>query len=251
MDIKETLGTLVFMLLCLAPFILVFIVPSFWAAGKMSNQIRKEHEDYVRGLLERGVTYPADILVVNSTGRSRKLSGGVREVQVEFVVEVHPEGQPDFQSSFKFWVPRRAPVGGLSKRIWVTYDPNDTRQMILHHYEHEHEEYLAKKDWVRRRNEFIDAEKEAIRVRETGEEAMAVILTVQELNVEADGEKKDGKTLHLKFRVTPKSGFPFESETYGMFAHESMPKLTAGRKVYVKFDPNKPEISALMRAVDP
>ena len=36
-----------------------------------------------------------------------------------------------------------------------------------------------------------------------------------------------------------------------MFAHVSMPKLTVGKKVYVKFDPNKPEISALMRAVDP
>lgn len=247
---NEIIGT-AYPVLCLVLLILAFVVPFVFLSNrenkKSTEKVRQEEYDRTKSLLDRGVTSPADILSYKYTGSNRKLYGGAYEVVAEFEVEVHPEGQPSFRSKFQTWIPKYYSKAEHAKQMWVTYDPHDPTQMEIHHYDFEHENYLVKKDWMQRRSRFVDMENESIRAREKGVEALATILEVEDLNVAEKNEQKDGRTMRLKFRVIPEDGVPFESQSYGMIALESLPKLIIGGMFYVKYDQQKPEISALIR----
>jgi hypothetical protein len=168
-----------------------------------------------------------------------------------------PEGQPDFVSKFEYWLPLSWKNGTgeaveeeYRRKIWVTYDPNDPSQIIYDHNDQNRAQILAVREVVKKRNHFIDMEKEAIRVRECGDESLAVVLELEELGVENEKERKEGKAVRIKFKVTPQSGAEFESETFAMLALESIQKMTPGKKMYIRFDRQKPEISALMRSAE-
>lgn len=249
MDIKEITGSM-YPILCLILLILALVVPFIFFNRELKkdrNSTRQEEYNKTKSLLDRGVTSPADIVSYKYLGQNRKLYDGAYEVVVEYEVEIYPDGQPSFRSKFQTWVPKYYSKAEQAKKMWVTYDPSDLTQMEIHHYDFQHEDYLIKKDQMQRRNRFIDAETEAVRVRETGVEALATILEVEDLNVANEEERREGKSMRLKFRVTPNSGVSFESETYVMLALESLPKMVVGRQFYVKYDPQKPEISALIR----
>ncbi len=249
-----------FVLPIVVAIVWIFVAPTpdnilnrlFW---KSLEQEADNEKKFRNALIQRGITAPANIVSLRSLAHYRKLSGGPYRVQVEFDVEVMPGGQPSFRSVFQHWLPisGRNEAGEAIRRleaeprIWVTFDPSDPSQIIFDHSDSEHEQVLVIREKVKKRNHFIDMEKESIQVRETGEETLAIVLEVEELGVEDEKEKREGKAVRIKFKVTPQTGADFESETFAMVAHESLPKFRTGTQVYVKLDPRKPEVSALMR----
>ncbi len=260
MEISEVIAAVIILLVCVVPLALIFFAYYFWLPGRDAASVRKEQEKYIKALLERGVTSPADVLSVTHVGHKRKQHGGTEERALVYTLEVHPEGQPSFQTKLETWRPtwRYQSAQWLElqrrdeevKKIWVTYDPNTPSQMVIHHFDYEHEKIMDKKDWVERRNAFIDFESETMKIRDSGEESLAVILEAEDINVATEEEKKEASTMRMKFNVTPKSGLPFESETYGMVANESLKKLSVGKKVYVKFNPGNLGKVALMRSAE-
>lgn len=226
----------------------------FWRSVKSE---RGEEKKYRNDLMQRGVTVPAKVLSIRALGHRQKLSGGPYKALVEYDVEVMPEGQPSFQARFQYWLPLSWKNGtGEAIRqeregnIWVTYDPNDPSQIIYDHNDKDHAQVFFTKQMVKKRNHFIDMEKEGIRIREIGVETLAIILEFEELGIETPEEKKEGRAFRLKLNVTPHNGASFESETYAMVSLDTMHKLSVGRMVHVKYDPHKPEVSALIRAAE-
>jgi len=80
-------------------------------------------------------------------------------------------------------------------------------------------------------------------IRKVGEESEAVITRAEDLNLPYPS--KGSRGMRLYFDVLPKSGVPFHSETHALIVETSMEKYSAGKKVYVRFDPRKPERVAL------
>jgi hypothetical protein len=259
--------SVVAVLCCFVLPIVGFIVWSFvaptpdnilnWMFWKSVKQESDDEKEYRNDLIRRGVTAPARILSLRGLGHTQKLDGGPYKARVEYEVEVMPEGQPAFRSVLQHWLPMRdkhdtgwAIEEEQHKKIWVTYDPNNPSDIVYSHNETNHEQVLSVRQFVNKRNHFIDMEKEGIRIREMGVETLAVILEVEELGVETPEEKKEGRAFRLKLHVTPHNGTGFESETYAMVSLDTMHKLTVGKMVHVKFDALKPEISALIRTAE-
>lgn len=237
-----------------------FIVPTpdgilSWMFWKSIKAEKVEEKNYRNDLMQRGVTAPAKILSIRALGHRQKLSGSPYKSLVEYDVEVMPEGQPSFQARFQYWLPLSWKNGtGEAIRqereanIWVTYDPNDPSQIIYDHNDKDHAQVFFTKQMVKKRNHFIDMEKEGIRIREIGVETLAIILELEELGIETQEEKRDGRSFRLKLNVMPQDGANFESETYAMVSLDTMHKLRVGNMVHVKYDPFNLEICALIRA---
>lgn len=115
----------------------------------------------------------------------------------------------------------------------------------------ENKPIIVRSDYpVSRRNAFIDFENETTSIRESGEEAFATILEVEDIGVAIQHENKEASAMRLKFNVTPNNGIPFESETYSMIANGSIKKFSVGKKVYVKFDKRNLEKVVLIRSAE-
>ena len=96
----------------------------------------------------------------------------------------------------------------------------------------------------------MDFEKDTVSIRESGEEALAIILEVEDIGVVMKQEKIEASAMRLKLKVTPNNGVPFESESYSMIANESTKKFAIGKKVYVKFDKRNLEKVVLIRSAE-
>ncbi len=186
-------------------------------------------------LRKRGITAPATVIsakngIVNS-------SSGHRVMRMTLEVEVQPEGRSKFVTTFKDWLPvgrhfvswgdRPEEVG---KKIWITYNPNDVTEMLFEHYDKDHKYYLGYPA-------FAELEKQNIVIRKTGEEAIATILEVEDLELVHSNHKEMKSVLRLKLEVTPKAGEPFQAEAQNTFMNAGLHKYTVGKKVTVKFNP--------------
>ena len=58
----------------------------------------------------------------------------------------------------------------------------------------------------------------------------------------------NGAMYRLTFEVTPQIGEPFKAETQAAIIDTSREKYSAGKKVYVRYDPNNKAQVALDRA---
>lgn len=220
---------------------------------KAEEEAENEEQKYLLELLERGVIAPAKILSVEALGQHRK-RGDDAKSRVVYEVEVMPEGQPSFKGRFELWIPvaysETSSKHSASKyevfdaieaekadpKIWVVYEPNDPSQMTLHHRDKDH-------DLAMRMREFNRITKGNEYLKQTGESAEAIIIRVEDLDLPYPAKKS--RAMRIEFDVMPTKGAKFQSEGNFLIGDGAIQKYSVGKKVYVRFDPQKPEKAVL------
>lgn len=221
----------------------------FWLQHQRRVFLRQQRKDLRNEIGRSAVMAPAVVLSArNGIVKNRRM-------WVTFTVEVQPEGRPAFQATFKDWVllqkrgfvswgERHEEVG---QKIWVTYNVNDPTEMILEHYDVDHRVLMGQKAFekIYERNKII---------RETGEEAEALILEAEDLDLHGRLEKEfnlaKGHYMRYKVEVSPNSGAPYLAEFQSLIKPSSLPKFEVGKKCYVKFDPQDRSQVCLSRAME-
>jgi hypothetical protein len=236
----------------LVVIVIVFVVLFLWMLKRNAQKFKQQRQAQITALRKKGVTAPAVI----RSARNGVAQGpdNDQRLQVTFDVEVQPEGGSVFQTSFTDWLEisqyeafragaeRPKDVG---RKIWVTYDPNDVRQMMFEYYDEARKYKVGRPifEQMERRNKHI---------RESGQEAPAVILEVEDLEL-ANLVEKDHlqqTIMKLKLEVSPSGGEAYQAETQALIANASLPKYAAGKNVYVKFNPQDKMQIALMRSAE-
>jgi hypothetical protein len=233
------------------PFVIVGIVLlAVWIVrlnkADKNKRVQKRYEQ-LSVLRKKGVTAPAVVLSAKN-GFSSGPDSGSQETSITFQLEVQPEGRAPFQTTFQDWVPGRGyryRADDVGRKIWVTYDPNDTSQMMFEYYDEDRKQILG-------RPLFEKFEKRNMGIRKTGEEALADILEIEDLQVTniVERDHLQQTILRLKLEVTPANGLPYQAETQALFANTSLYKYAVGKKVYVKFNPQDKTQVALVRSAE-
>lgn len=244
------LGLLGCLALPLGIFItILFAAFIFWLNRQNRSMMRQQRENRRDEIGDNAVMAPAVVLSARNgiVNRSR--------MWMTFEVEVQPEGRQPFHATFQDWVllqkkyfvswgERKEEVG---QRIWVTYDANDPTKMIFEHYDVDHRILMGQKAFekIYERNQII---------RETGEEAIALILEAEDLNLhlklEKDFNQAKGHYMRYKVEVSPKGGGPYHAEFLALIKPSSLPKFEVGKKCYVKFDPQDRTQICISRAME-
>lgn len=198
-----------------------------------NKRIQKRFEQ-LSALRKIGVTAPAVVLSAKN-GLSSGRDNGSQETMITFQLEVQPEGRAAFQSTLQDWVPGRGyryRADDAGRKIWVTYDLNDASNMMFEYYDEDRKNILG-------RPSFDKLDKRDANIRKTGEEALADILEIEDLQLTNMVERDylHQTIMRLKLEVTPKNGLPYQAEAQGLFANASLHKYAVGKKVYVKFNP--------------
>lgn len=212
---------------------------------------KKQRDEGRDALRKRGVMAPAIIHASRRKSGSRGSAG--YWLNMTFEVEVQPENQPAFKATFHDSLPVSQHEyfnsgdgsKNVGRKIWVTYDPNDTAQMIFEHYDSDHE-------YILKRSAFERLEKRNKEIRQTGVEALAIILEAEDLKITNPVEKDhlQQTIMRLKLEVTSKDSSNYQAETQGLIANTSLHKYSVGRKVYVKFNPLDRTQVALIRSAE-
>lgn len=214
--------------------------------AKSSDKYDLERQAKLNGLRKRGITAPAIVIASKVGGKNGHI------MQVKFEIEVQPEGQPAFRTTFEDWLnaggnfqANRDRPEDVGKKIWVTYNPSNPNEIMFEYYDYARKYILG-------RPIFEEIEKRDAQIRKTGEEAVAVILETEDLELTDDVEKEQlQKTiLRLKLEVNPKTGEPYQAEVQGMFVNSGLHKYQVGKKVIVKFNPQDKMQVALVRSAE-
>lgn len=217
-------------------------------SGSMDNKRMEKRSAENAALRKRGVTAPAIVLSARST-MERSLFGR-KERRIDYEVNVQPAGQAPFKHSFQHWTERRGYtavkgqlVGEAGKKIWITYDPNNPSQMIFEHDDQEHERIISEQELNERRAEFnkLTEGNDALKVR--GEQAVAFITHVDDLNLPYPLKKS--RAVHICFEVTPSVGTVFRAEGDVLIGESAFDKYSVGKKVFVRFDPQNTQWAVL------
>lgn len=228
---------------------IVAVILFFWFNKQSRSFLRQQREDSRNEIGSNAVMAPAVVLSARNgiVHRSR--------MWMTFEVEVQPEGRQPFRATFQDWVllrkknfvswgERKEEIG---QRIWVTYDANDPTKMIFEHYDVDHRVLIGQKAFekIYERNKTI---------RETGEEALALILEVEDLNLHTKLEKDfnlaKGHYMRYKVEVTPQAGAPYHAELQALIKPSSLPKFEVGKKCYVKFNRQDRSQICISRAME-
>jgi len=166
---------------------------------------------------------------------------------------VQPASESSFKAKFREVLPIKRGEnffpgerpGEAGKKIWVCYDPNNKKKMIIDHYDKNHE-------WAMKRLEFEKVDQRDERIRKTGESAVALILEVEDLMLTNNIEKDEiGNTsLRLRLQITRSNGEAYEGSTQGMFSHSNLHKYRFGKKVNLMINPQDKSQIALVGAVE-
>lgn len=230
---------------CLIMLGLVIVAPGFYFGYLVSRRAREEREKLEaekQSLRENGgVLAPAIIVSAKSKGVRDK-----RFVKLEYEVNVQPDGFLPFRAKFRDEVYRSGYsifnyelMGEAGRKIWVLYDPNNTSRVYLDHYDEQHEEAILSA----RRAEFNKLTENNEELKKRGEPAEAVITRVDDL--ELPYPAKGSRAMRIEFKITPVSGASFASEGNFLIGDSAIEKYSVGKKVYVRFDPLKPENAVL------
>jgi hypothetical protein len=256
-NIQEKFVELLSLLACFAVpvlvvIIVVIVVLLIWLGKRNAQKFNQERQAQLAALHKIGITAPAVIVSAqNGVALGPKEN---QRLQVAFEVEVDPDGGTAFQATFKDWLEisqYKGFVAGASRpqdvgrKIWVTYDPNDTSRMMFEYYDEDRRYKVG-------RSIFEQMEGRNKNIRETGQEALAVILEVEDLEL-ANLLEKDHlqqTIMRLKLEVSPSDIEPYQAETQALIANASLPKYAIGKKVYVKFNPLDKSQMALMRSAE-
>lgn len=217
-------------------------------SGVMDNKQQEKREAQNGALRKRGVTAPA--IIVSARTVMARSSSGRKEIRIDYEVDVEPEARAPFRQSFQHWTERRNYtaiagniVGEQGKKIWVTYDPNHPSHMIFEHEDSEHEEIARQQDVDARRLKFNELTKFNEELKKTGEPAEAVILRAEDLDLPYPA--KGSRAMKFYFDVFPASGASFKSEANALIGGAAVGKYSAGKRVYIRFDPRQPERAVL------
>ncbi len=250
MELLSLLGC--FAVPVLVVIVVVFVVLLIWLGKRNAKKFNQQRQEKIAALRKNGTTAPAVILSAqNGVAHGPKEN---QRLQITFEVEVQPEARPAFKATFKDWIEisqYTAFVAGayrpqdVGRKIWVTYDPNDTTRMMFEYYDEDRKYKVGRPifEQMERRNKGI---------RETGQEALALILEADDLEL-ANLVEKDHlqqTIVRLKLEVTPSGGETYKAETQALIANASLPKYAAGKKVYVKFNPQDKSQIALIRSAE-
>lgn len=175
------------------------------------------------GVLKTGISAPAVIIAAQDTGTTMNDSP-----QVRLTLQVTPAGRPPFQAVTTTFV-GRLQVGMIvpGASVMVKYDPHDITNVA------------AIQSAMQAQDQYYE------QLRRTGEEAEATILTVVDLNI-----RVGDSAAMMKFTcdVKPRFDAPFRAETQAAVVDTSREKYSAGKKVYVRYDPANKQQVALDRA---
>lgn len=215
---------------------------------KMEAEAEAEQK-FIVELAERGTVAEAKILSLRSSGQLRRLSGKQPEALFDYDVEVLPKDKTAFTASFQHWLPVYDSTGKFGadsigdalrgerdQKIYVMFDPNDQSQIMHSHYEKDHSTILRMIEF----NKNIKGNDELKRV---GEQAEAVITLAEDLNLPYPVKKS--RAMRLEFKVTPKSGMDFKAEGLHLIGDKALKKYSAGKRVFVRFDPQNPNWAVL------
>lgn len=187
-------------------------------------------------LVKTGISAPAVILNAEDTGTTMNESP-----QVRLTLQVSPIYGPSFQAVTTTFV-GRLQIGMIvpGAPVTVRYDPNDTTKVAI--------ESLGGPSMNSGNNNMtvIQAQDQYYdQLRKTGQEATAKILTASDMNIRVGNSSS---MFRLVFEVTPRFGEAFKAETQAAIADSSREKYSAGKMVYVRYDPNNKAQVALDRA---
>ncbi len=211
-----------------------------------NKRVQKRFEQ-LSALRKKGITAPAVVLSAKN-GLSSGPDSRSQETSITFQLEVQPEGRAAFQTTLQDWVPGRGyryRADDIGRKIWVTYDLNDTSQMMFEYYDEDRKHILG-------RPLFEKLEKRNVGIRKTGEEALADILEIEDLQVTniIERDHLQQTILRLKLEITPANGSPYQAETQALFANTSLYKYAVGKQVYVKFNPQDKTQVAIVRSAE-
>ncbi len=178
-------------------------------------------------LVKTGVSAPAVILEVQDTGVSMNNS-----MQARLTLQVTPSNRPPFQATATTFV-NRFQVGMLvpGASVQVKYDPNNISQVAVEALGGS----MSAANVQSIQAAVLAQDQYYNQLRQTGEEALATILTAEETNIRA---AEGGSVFRFTFDVRPQMGESFNAETQAAIADASRYKYTVGRQVYVRYDPN-------------
>jgi hypothetical protein len=185
-------------------------------------------------MLKSGVSAPAVILAVADTGVTLNYSP-----QVRLTLQVTPAGRPPFQAVATTFV-GRVQIGMIvpGASVTVRYDPNDISKVAI---ESIGSPAMGSANVAAVQSAMQVQDQYYAELRRKGEEAKAKILTVEDMNIRVEG---GGSMFRLTFEVTPRIGAPFSAETQAAIADASREKYSAGKTVYVRYDPdNKAQVA--------
>ena len=191
-----------------------------------------------KNLVKTGVAAPAVIISVEDTGVTMNNSP-----QARLTLQVTPADRPPFQAITTTFVGRMQ-IGMLvpGASVTVRYDPNDISKVAIESLGASavnSGNVAAVQSAMQAQDQYYG------QLRKTGEEAKAVILTATDMNVRVEG---GASMFRLTFEVTPRVGEPFKAESQAAIGDISREKYSAGKSVYVFYDPNNKAQVALDRA---
>jgi hypothetical protein len=177
-------------------------------------------------LVKSGVSSPAVILEVQDTGVSMNNS-----MQARLTLQVTPSNRPPFQATTTAFV-NRFQVGMLvpGASVQVKYDPNDSSKVAVESLGGA----MSAANVQSIQAAVLAQDQYYNQLRQTGEEALATILTAEETNIRA---AEGGSVFRFTFMVRPQVGESFRAETQAAIVDASRDKYTAGKNVYVRYDP--------------
>jgi hypothetical protein len=184
-----------------------------------------------KAVLQTGVSAPATILSVEDTGVTMNYSP-----QARLTLQVTPADRAPFQAVATTFIGRMQ-IGMIipGATVMVRYDPNDISKVAI--------ESIGAPSSIQ--SAMLAQDQYYEQLRKTGEEAEAIILSVQDTGMRVEG---GGSLRRFKFEVTSRFDGTFEAETQAAIADVSRDKYSVGKKVYVRYDrANKGQV-ALDRA---
>lgn len=236
----------------IVPLIIAFFLPFIpttpldflgFLRFKEFDRQEKERKDMVAVLQERGVTAPADVFNITFTGRSTTKSEWYSGIppkvrEYRYSVNVLPGTGKSFKAEFlQYMDDVNDEFGNLPGKIIVLYDPLDPSKMMFHS--------LSNDGTNERRAEFKRLMDMNDHIRKVGKEATAIIIKAEDLGLDYPSETGRAKRFLLK--VDPASGESFNSETHTIVVYNSLEKYSEGKKIFVRYIPDKLERVAFDR----
>lgn len=217
-------------------------------SGMLDNKRQEKKSADLAALREHGILAPAMVISARD-GMDRNVLGR-KERQIKYEVDVMPEGRAAFRQSFVHWTEKRGYtaiagqlVGEAGRKIWVTYDPNEPSRIVFEHYDEEHAKLVEQQDLENRRREFNKRTEGNEELKKTGEQATAIIIGVDDLNLPYP--LKNSRAVRLYFDVMPRSGSVFRAEANVLIGDVALEKYSVGKTVYVRFDHLNPQRAVL------
>lgn len=192
-------------------------------------------------LLKTGVSATATILSVEDTGVTMNYSP-----QARLTLQVTPAGRPPFQAVATAFVGRMQ-IGMIvpGASVMVRYDPSDISKVAIESIGAPGMSGMGSANVAVVQSAMLAQDQYYNELRQRGEEAKAMILTAQDMNIRVEG---GGSMFRMTLEVTPRVGEPFKAETQAAIGDSAREKYSIGRMVYVRYDPSNKAQVALDRA---